>query len=98
MRPLAVLLGIITGSAVAIALGLAMVLIIFLILLDEREQLRAELGPLLQGIGLFLPLAAAAAASFAGELRQARWRWGAMAAMVVGILLVGWVYWPRSLS
>ncbi len=95
MRPLAVLIGIVMGSAVAIALGLGMVLIVFLILADEHAELGAEFAPLLRAAALFTLLAAAAAASFVGELRVRRWRRFALAAMVGSLALVTWVYWPR---
>lgn len=94
MRPLTVLLGIIMGSTVAIAFGLAMVLIIFLILGSGHAQVRAERGPLLVALGLFVPLAAVAVASFIGDLKNKRWRWVAMGAMWVGVIAVALVYWP----
>lgn len=96
MRPLTVLIGIIMGSSVAIALGLGMVLIVFLILLGERPQLRAELRPLLVAVALFLVLSALSAASFLGSLRQRPWRHLAMTGLWCGLLVVGWFYWPNS--
>ena len=96
MRPLAVLIGIVMGSAFSIALGLGMVLIIFLILAPERSELAAEFGPLLRAVGLFTLLSATAAASFFGELRNLPWRRLALAGLVVSLALVGWVYWPRA--
>ncbi len=95
MRPLAVLIGIVMGSSVAIALGLGMVLIIFLILAGEHAELEAEFGPLLRATGLFAALAAASAASFLGELKSAPWRRYAFMALVGTLALVTWTYWPR---
>lgn len=95
MRPLAVLIGIVMGSAFSIALGLGMVLIIFLILADERAELAAEFGPLLRAVGLFVLLSAAAAASFFGELRGRSWRRLALGVLVASLILIGWVYWPQ---
>ena len=95
MRPLAVLIGIVMGSSVAIALGLGMVLIIFLILAGERSELEAEFAPLLRATGLFAALSAAAAASFFGELKGARWRPYAFVALIGTLALVTWTYWPR---
>ncbi|NJO12256.1 MAG: hypothetical protein HC872_00935 [Gammaproteobacteria bacterium] len=95
MRPLAVLIGIVMGSAFSIALGLGMVLIIFLILAAERAELAAEFGPLLRALGLFCLLSAAAGASFFGELRGRSWRRLALGALGVSLILVVWVYWPR---
>lgn len=96
MRPLAVLIGIVMGSAVAIAVGLGMVLIVFLILVGEHAELEAEFNPLLRAVGLFALLAAVAAASFFGELRATRWRRLARAALLGSLMLVTWVYWPRG--
>jgi hypothetical protein len=95
MRPLAVLIGIVMGSSVAIALGLGMVLIIFLILAGEHAELEAEFRPLLRATGLFAVLAATSAASFFGELRRARWRAIAFLALVGTLGIVTWTYWPR---
>ena len=95
MRPLAVLIGIVMGSSVAIALGLGMVLIVFLILAGEHAELEAEFRPLLRASGLFAALAAASAASFLGELKGARWRPYAFAALIGTLALVTWTYWPQ---
>jgi hypothetical protein len=84
------------GSSVAIALGLGMVLIVFLILLGERPELREEFGPLMLGIVLFAVLSALSVASFMGSLRERRWRRVAMAGLWSAMLVVGWIYWPRS--
>jgi hypothetical protein len=81
---------------VSIALGLAMVLIVFLILLGERPELRAELRPLMLGIVLFTLLSALSVASFAGSLRQRPWRRMAMAGLWSALLVIGWIYWPSS--
>jgi hypothetical protein len=96
MRPLTVLIGIVLGSSVSIALGLGMVLIVFLILADERPQLRDEFSPLLLAVALFTALSALAMAAFLGTLRQRSWRHLAVAGLCGGLLLVGWVYWPRA--
>ncbi len=96
MRPLAVLIGILMGSATSIVLGLGMVLIIFLILVGERPELDAEFPALVRAVGLFALLAGASAASFVGELRTRRWRHAALAATVASLALVVWVYWPRD--
>ncbi|HEY7379404.1 MAG TPA: hypothetical protein VH542_12020 [Steroidobacteraceae bacterium] len=97
MRPLTVLIGIILGSSVAIALGLTMVLIVFLILAGDEPQLRTEFRPLLQSAAVFAGLAAVAAASFAASLRQLHWRRWAIGALWTSLILVTWLYWPRTL-
>lgn len=96
MRPLTVLLGIIMGSSVSIALGLGMVLIVFLILMGERPELRAEFRPLMLGIVLFTVLSALSVASFLGSIRQRPWRRMAMAGLWSALLVIGWIYWPNS--
>lgn len=96
MRPLAVLLGIVMGSAVSLAVGLAMTFIVFLFLPQYTERLAPEKGPLLQAILLFTLLSAASAMSFYGEVRTRRWRLPAMAVMVALLGLTFWIYWPRS--
>jgi hypothetical protein len=96
MRPLTVLIGIIMGSSVSIALGLAMVLIVFLILMGERPELRAEFRPLMLGIVLFTVLSALSVASFFGSIRQRPWRRMAIVALWGALLVVGWIYWPTG--
>jgi hypothetical protein len=96
MRPLSVLIGIIMGSSVAIALGLGMVLIVFLILMGERPELKAEFRPLMLGIMLFSTLSALSVASFVGSIRQRPWRRMAMAGLWSALFVIGWIYWPRS--
>lgn len=96
MRPLAVLIGILMGTAASIAFGLALVLAVFLILGPEYAQLKAERGPLLQAVGLFTPLTALAAFSFIGQLRQTTWRRWPLAALVAWLVLIVLIYWPRG--
>jgi hypothetical protein len=36
-----------------------------------------------------------AGASFYGQLRNTAWRRAAVATLLVGIALVGWLHWPR---
>jgi hypothetical protein len=96
MRPLAVLLGIVMGSAVSIALGLVLTWIVLLLLPEARDRWANEQGPLLQALGLTLLLASASAASFYGEIRERGWRRGVQTGLVAILLLIGWVYWPRS--
>jgi hypothetical protein len=94
MRPLAALLGIVMGSAVALFGGLVLTLVVFLLLPEFRDELSAEFLPLLQAIAWAALLAAAAVAAFVGEIRHRAWRYGAMLATVVALLGIGWRYWP----
>jgi hypothetical protein len=95
MRPLAVLIGIVMGSAVSLAVGLLMTMTVILFLPEHADRLAAEKAPLLKAILLFTLLSAAAAASFYGEIRTRRWRFPAQAAMVAILAVAVWMYWPR---
>jgi hypothetical protein len=96
MRPLTVLIGFLLGTAAAIAIGLTMVWVVFLILGPEYARLRAEREPLLQAIGLFIPLTALSALGFVGQLRRTAWRRWPLAGLVVWLALLVWVYWPEG--
>ena len=96
MRPLAVLIAIVTGSAVSLAVGLLMTGAVLLFMTAEQDQFVTEKGPLLQAILLFTLLSAASGAALYGELRGRHWRLGAMAAMVAMLGLAVWTYWPRG--
>jgi hypothetical protein len=94
MRPLAVLLGIIMGSAVALFIGLVLTFLVFLLLPEFHEELSGEFIPLMQAIAWAALLAAAAVAGFLGEIRQRSWRHVAQLATVVALVGIGWRYWP----
>jgi hypothetical protein len=94
MRPLAVLIGIVMGSAVSIAVGLALTWVVFQFLPDSAAAWTAEERPLVQAVGLFGLLAAVASASFVGEVRGRPWRRFAQAGLVLVLGAAVWVYWP----
>lgn len=94
MRPLAVLLGIVMGSAVALCGGLVLTLLVFLLLPEFRDELAAEFLPLLEAIAWAALLAAASVAGFLGEIRERAWRRMAQVATVVALVGIGWRYWP----
>jgi hypothetical protein len=94
MSPLAVLTGIVLGSAVCIAVGLAMVIVVFLALAGEYPQLAAEHGALLKSFLLFFALALVAGYAFVGTLRRRRWLWLAQGATWLAIAAIGWYFWP----
>ncbi len=96
MRPLAVLLGIVMGSAVSLALVLSMVWVVYLFMPQYADRLAPEKAPLLKAILLFTLVSAASAASFYGEIRSRRWRLAAMAAMVLMLGVAVWEYWPQD--
>ena len=94
MKPLTALLGIVLGSAVALAACLAMTGIVFLLLPEYSVRLAGERLPLLKGLLCSWSVAGVAAASFVGELRQRPWRRLPQAALLLMLALLGWLYWP----
>jgi len=94
MRPLAVLMGIVMGSAVALFGGLVLTLLVFLLLPEFREELSGEFLPLAQAIAWAALLAAVSVAGFVGEIRHRAWRHVAQLATVGALLGIGWRYWP----
>jgi hypothetical protein len=94
MKPLTALLGIVMGSAVALAVCLAMTGIVFLLLPEYSARLAGEHAPLLKGLFWSWLLAGVSAASFVGELRHWRWRRLPHGALLILLALLGWLYWP----
>jgi hypothetical protein len=94
VKPFAVILGILTGSLVAIAFGLGVVAFIFWLLGDDHARFAAEWPMLLRSTSLFAVLAILAAAGFAGVLRVRPWRFPVLALLWAGLLATGWYYWP----
>jgi len=94
MRPMAVLIGIIMGSAVALTASLTMSAIVFLLLPEYSARLASERLPLLKALLWAWSLTGVAAASFIGELRDRRWRYGAQALLAAMLAALGWLYWP----
>lgn len=94
MKPLTVLLGIIAGSAVALAVALGMTGIVFLLLPEYSARLAGEQAPLLKGLAWSWSLALAATASFFGELRNRSWRRQAQGMLVVILAMLAWRFWP----
>ena len=94
MRPLTALLGILMGSAVALAVGLIMTWIVILFLSAEEARFAPEHAALMRAIAVFR-IRAVSAASLYGELRERSWRplahLGTLAAFGVAV----WAYWPK---
>ena len=95
MRPLAVLIGIIMGSAVSLAVGLALTWIVLLFMPEHAERYAGEKAPLFKAILLFGVMAGVAAASFYAELRLRPWRHLAHASTLAMLGIAVWTYWPR---
>jgi hypothetical protein len=95
MRPLAALLAILMGSAVALASGLIMTWIVILFLPAEEARFAPEQPALVRAVVVFTAFAAVTAGSFYGEQRQRPWRLGAHAATLAMFALAVWLYWPK---
>ena len=95
MRPLAALLGILTGSAVALATGLIMTWIVILLLPEQEQRFAPEHAHLVRAMLLFTLFAAVAGTSFYGQLRERRWRGAAHGATLAVFALAVWLYWPQ---
>src|SRR5205085_5819506 len=95
MRPLTALLGILMGSAVALAAGLLMTWIVILFLPAHQARFAPEHAALMRAIAVFTLFSAASAGSFYGELRERPWR--AAAHRATPLMLGGGVrvYWPK---
>lgn len=94
MRPMAVLVGIIMGSAIALTVSLTMSAVVFALLPEYAARLASERLPLLKALLWGWSLTAVAGASFIGELRGRSWRYGAQALLAVMLFTLGWMYWP----
>ena len=94
MRPMAVLIGIIMGSAIAMSVSLTMSAIVFFLLPEYSVRLAPERLPLLKGLLWSWSLAAVGGASFVGELKQWRWRYGAQIVHALMLIALGIIYWP----
>jgi hypothetical protein len=95
MRPLAALLAILTGSAVALAVGLLLTWVVILFLPADEARFAPEHAALLKAIGVFGLFSAVSAASLYGELRLRAWRFAAHAATAAMFAIAVWAYWPR---
>jgi hypothetical protein len=94
LKPLAVLLGIVAGSAVALAVSLGMTGIVFLLLPEYSGRIASEKLPLLVGLAWSWSLALAAGASFLGEIRAASWRRPVQMVLIAILTALAWRYWP----
>ena len=96
MRPLAVLLGIVMGSAFALFCGLSLTWItLFFLPADEVGELVTERAPLATAIGVFAALSAISGVSFYAQIRERPWRHAAHAATAAALGGAVWLYWPR---
>ena len=95
MRPLAALLAILAGSAVALATGLIMTWIVILLLPAEEQRFAPEQPALIRAVLVFTAFALVTCSSFYAEQRARPWRLGAHAASLAMFALAVWLYWPK---
>jgi hypothetical protein len=95
VRPLAALLAILTGSAVALASGLLLTWIVILFLPADEARFAPEHAALVRAVVVFTTFAGVSAGSFYGEQRHRPWRLAAHAATLVVFGLTVWLYWPK---
>jgi hypothetical protein len=95
LRPLAVLVAIVFGSATAIGFGLIATLVVFLILRGDYPQLGGELGALGRACVLFSLLAAIAGSALRATLKELHWRWYAVAGTGLAMAGIAAAYWPN---
>ena len=63
-------------------------------ILLTMARLTPERLPLLKGLLWSWSLAVVGGASFVGELKHWRWRYGAEAALAAMLVALGFIYWP----
>jgi hypothetical protein len=95
MRPLAILLGIVMGSSVAVAVGLGMTAIVFLFLPEYHSRIDPERVSLYRGLAWSWSMALVATAGFVGEVRGQSWRRVPQLLLLTMVLVLAWIYWPR---
>ena len=95
MGPLAVLTAIAFGSAVTISFGLCSVLIIFLFLQGESDQISVEIGLLPVYCLGFLVLTGISGAALYSLMKNLSWRWKAQMGMWCALALAGLLLWLR---
>jgi hypothetical protein len=95
MRPLAALLAILAGSAVALAIGLLMTWIVILFLPANEARFAPEQPALVRAVLVFTAFAAVAVGSFYAQQRERPWRLAAHAATLAMFLVAVWLYWPK---
>ena len=95
MRPLTALLAILSGSAVALAVGLIMTWIVILFLPADEARFAPEHAALVRAVVVFTTFAGVSAGSFYGEQRHRPWRLAAHAATLAVFALTVWLYWPK---
>jgi len=94
MRPFTAFLGFIAGSLVSMAFGLGVVLLVFWLLRNDHPQFSAELPEVARGSFIFFVLAVLSGLAFWATVQARRWRYAPLGLMWIGLMLVGFYYWP----
>lgn len=94
MHPFTAILGIVAGSLVSLAFGLAVVLLVFWLLQGDHPRFSAELPEVARGFAMFFALAACSVAAFVATVKARPWRYAPLGLLWIGLLAVGWYYWP----
>lgn len=94
MTPFTAILGVITGSLVSLAFGLGVTLLVFFALRDENARFSSELPELARAVAMFGLLAGVSSVGFVQTLRQHKLRHATLGVLWIGLVLVGWYYWP----
>ena len=95
MQPLAMLLGIVLGSAVSITVALVLTLGVFLFLPESAERIGEEFPPLIQTLVVTAILAVVSAAAFVGELQARPWRRVAQGILATMLIIITYWVWPE---
>lgn len=95
MQPLAMLLGVVMGSAVSITVALVLTVVVFLWLPEYADRIGQEFPPLLRALAGSGLLALLSAAAFYGEIRERGWRRGAQWGMTVWLACIAFWVWPQ---
>lgn len=95
MRPAAVLIAIVFGSAAAISFGLMATSVVFLFLRGDHPRLEREIYPLLASCAWFVALAGVSGAALYSTLKGLRWKRYAQIATALTLTAVTIVFLPR---
>jgi hypothetical protein len=95
MQPLAALLAILAGSAIALATGLLLTWIVILFLPADEARFAPEHAALVRAIVVFTAFAVVTSASFYAQQRERPWRLAAHAAPLAMFAVAVWLYWPK---